>query len=225
MSMKIISINIGKPITIDVNGKEIQTGIYKMQIKKPIYLGKLNFQGDGQADLVHHGGVDKAVCVYPFEHYQYWENELNRKLEYGAFGENLTVTGMLETNIHIGDIFQIGEAIVQVTQPRQPCFKLAKRYDLKDFPIRMQNNGYTGFYFRVLEEGWVTPGSNINRLETNAKQVTIEFANQIMHHDKKNVDALKRILEVEQLSGNWTNTFRKRLKGTIENTQERIEGK
>lgn len=222
--MEIVSINIGKPIRVDFKGKEIETGIYKFQTKGPIYLGKLNFDGDGQADLVHHGGPDKAVCVYSFEHYPYWEKELDRKLMIGAFGENLTVKGMLETQINIGDIFQIGEAIVQVSQPRQPCFKLAKRYDLHDLPLRFQNTGYTGFYLRVLNEGWVSAESSIELLEKNPSTVTIAFANFIMHHDQKNMKAIEEILNQKELSSNWRKTFLKRLEGNIEDTKARLEG-
>lgn len=222
--MEIISINIGKPVTVDYKGKEIETGIYKCQIKEPVYLNKLNFDGDGQADLVHHGGPDKAVCVYPYEHYSYWEKDLKKKLTLGAFGENLTVKGMLESDIHIGDIFSIGEAIVQVSQPRQPCFKLAKRYDLNDFPIRFQNTGYTGYYFRVLKEGWVSPDSKIELVESNSRKITVQYANSIMHHDKKNKTAIENILRVRELSTNWKSTFNKRLDGMEEDTKARLEG-
>ncbi len=134
--LEIVSLNVGKPKVMNNNGKEVLSGIYKTPVDKLLYLSKLNFEGDQQADLVHHGGVDKAICVYPFEHYSYWEKDLNLTLNYGAFGENLTVKGMTEDRVHIGDIFQLGSAIVQVSQPRQPCFKLAKRYNIKDLPLR-----------------------------------------------------------------------------------------
>ncbi|CAM4269858.1 hypothetical protein BAMA_20925 [Bacillus manliponensis] len=222
--MEIVSINVGKPITVDYKGKEIKTGIYKFQIQGPVYLSKLNFDGDGQADLVHHGGPDKAVCVYAAEHYPYWEQDLNKKLVHGAFGENLTVKEMLEPDIHIGDTFQIGEAIVQVSQPRQPCFKLAKRYDLHDLPLKFQKTGYTGFYLRVIEEGWMSSDSEIKLIERNLNGITVDFANVIMHHDKKNVDAIERILNVKELSSNWRKTFSKRLDGKIEDIKARVEG-
>lgn len=98
-SAKIISINIGKPIQVQYNNREVSTGIFKTPSDEPVFLTSLNFEGDGQADLVHHGGRDKAVCVYPYEHYPYWEKELGRALENSAFGENLTTQGLLETEV------------------------------------------------------------------------------------------------------------------------------
>jgi MOSC domain-containing protein YiiM len=222
--MEIVSINIGKPISVEYKGSEIKTGIYKFQIQRPVYLSKLNFDGDGQADLIHHGGVEKAVCVYSYEHYPYFEKRLNSKLSHGAFGENLTVSGMLEKDICIGDVFRIGEAVLQVSQPRQPCFKLAKRYNLKELPLIFQETGYTGFYFRVLNEGWVSPDSVINLIIKDHNAVTVEFANQIMHYDKKNLDAINKILKVSALSRNWRSTFNKRLNGEEIDTKPRLHG-
>lgn len=224
MSIEIVSINIGKPKTINDNGKELRSGIFKTQTNEPIFLGKLNFAGDGQADLVHHGGEEKAVCVYPYEHYSHWEKDMNRELTFGAFGENLTVKGMLESDVHIGDIYRLGEAMVQISQPRQPCFKLAKRYDVFDLPLRFQNTGYTGFYFRVLREGWVKPDSKVELVEKHPKQISIQFANYMMHHDLKNSEGIKGILAVDALSSSWRKSFTKRLEGTEVDTKERLDG-
>ncbi|WP_102347253.1 MOSC domain-containing protein [Bacillus sp. Marseille-P3661] len=211
MLKEIISINIGRPIVIEYNGKELKTGLYKKQISEPIYLGKINFAGDAQADLIHHGGEDKAVCVYPYEHYIYWEKVLNRKLDNGAFGENLTVKGMVESSVCIGDIYQISGAKVQVSQPRQPCFKLANRYGDPQLIEKVQTTGYTGYYFKVLEEGWVNPNDTIELLEKHHLNITIQFANNIMHHDKENRDAIQEILAVDSLSASWRETLTKRL--------------
>ncbi|WP_028401659.1 MOSC domain-containing protein [Ectobacillus panaciterrae] len=222
---EIISVNIGKPISIKKMSKEIKTGIFKFQINAPVYLGKLNFNGDGQADLVHHGGVEKAVCVYSYEHYPYWERELSCEIVYGAFGENLTVKGMLEKDVCIGDIYKLGEAVVQVSQPRQPCYKLAKRYNMADLPVRFQNTGYTGFYFRVLKEGWVPEHPSIELIQRHLKGVTIEFANKIMHHAKENIEGIHQILEVDELSSNWRQTFTNRLKGKEVDPRTRLDGR
>lgn len=219
--MEIVSLNVGKPKVMNSNGKEVISGIYKNPVDCPLYLSKLNFEGDQQADLVHHGGVDKAICVYPYEHYSYWEKDLNITLNYGAFGENLTVKGMTEDEVYIGDIFQLGSAVVQVSQPRQPCFKLAKRYNIKDLPLKFQNTGFTGF---VLKEGEVEKNSPLNLLEADPTKISIQFANQIMHHDKKNIDAIKEILNVESLSTSWRNTFEKRLNGVETDPTKRLEG-
>lgn len=151
-SIKILSLNVGMPKQIQFNQKDVSTGIFKSATDEYLYLSYLNFEGDGQGDLVHHGGKEKAVCVYPYEHYPFWENELRRPLDYGAFGENLTIKGLLESDVCIGDVFKLGKAIVQVSQPRQPCYKLSIKYGVPDMPLKVQQTGYTGFYFRVLEE-------------------------------------------------------------------------
>ncbi|MEC0328980.1 MOSC domain-containing protein [Paenibacillus macerans] len=209
--MMVRSINVGKPVQVEHHGKEIATGIYKTPVSGPLYLSAMNFAGDGQADLVHHGGTDKAVCVYPFERYAYWERELGRTLAFGAFGENLTTEGMLEDDICIGDMFRLGEAVVQVSQPRQPCFKLGVKHGMPELPLKVQQTGYTGYYFRVVQEGQVVPGDSLILTERHPAGVTLSFANRIMFLDKENADGLKRILEVDALSASWRETLTVRL--------------
>ncbi|NYF24440.1 MOSC domain-containing protein [Sporosarcina sp. JAI121] len=209
--MKIISMNIGKPTTVVYNGKEVKTGFYKIPVQESLYLAKLNFEGDEQADLINHGGVDKAVCVYPHEHYSFWEKELAQDLQPAAFGENLTVAGMLETDVHIGDVFKIGDAILQLSQPRQPCYKIAGRHNVKDLMLRLQKTGFTGYYFRVLEEGNISPDSSIERLSIHPAKVTVANANEIMYEDINNKDAIQKHLAIEELSGSWRERFEKRL--------------
>lgn len=221
---EILSINTGKPIQVQFKKKEVSTGIYKLPVSEPLFLSWLNFEGDGQADLVHHGGREKAVCVYPYEHYPFWENELERSLEYGAFGENLTTRGLLETDVCIGDIFQLGEALVQVSQPRQPCFKLSVKYNVPDMPLKVQETGYTGFYFRVLKEGTVCRDAGLTRISSHPQGITVAYANRIMHHEKDRIEDIKKILEVEALSVNWRATFMKRLAGSEVDTRERLTG-
>ncbi|MGG1326751.1 MOSC domain-containing protein [Bacillus tropicus] len=221
---QLLSLNIGLPKGVTYGGKVIHTGINKKQVKEPVYLSFVKFNGDGQADLVHHGGVDKAVCVYTGDHYPYWEKELNQDLVYGAFGENITVSGMREEDVCIGDMFELGQAIVQVTQPRQPCFKLAKKYNIPKLPLYFQETGYTGFYFRVLKEGWVSSVDTLKRLQSDPKGVSVAFANRIMHKEKQNVEGVKRILEVNALSSSWRKSFEKRISGEEINTKERLEG-
>ncbi|EEM96400.1 MOSC domain-containing protein [Bacillus thuringiensis] len=221
---QLLSLNIGLPKEVTYGGKVIHTGINKKQVKEPVYLSFVKFNGDGQADLVHHGGVDKAVCVYTGDHYPYWEKELNQDLVYGAFGENITVSGMREEDVCIGDTFELGQAIVQVTQPRQPCFKLAKKYNIPKLPLYFQETGYTGFYFRVLKEGWVSSVDTLKRLQSDPKGVSVAFANRIMHKEKQNIEGIKRILEVNALSSSWRKSFEKRISGEEINTKERLEG-
>ena len=221
---QLLSLNIGLPKEVTYGGKVVHTGINKKQVKEPVYLSFVKFNGDGQADLVHHGGVDKAVCVYTGDHYPYWEKELNQDLVYGAFGENITVSGMSEEDVCIGDTFELGQAIVQVTQPRQPCFKKKKKYNIPKLPLYFQETGYTGFYFRVLKEGWVSSVDTLKRLQSDPKGVSVAFANRIMHKEKQNIEGVKRILEVNALSNSWRKSFEKRISGEEINTKERIEG-
>ncbi|HDR8464133.1 TPA: MOSC domain-containing protein, partial [Bacillus cereus] len=221
---QLLSLNIGLPKEVTYGGKVIHTGINKKQVKEPVYLSFVKFNGDGQADLVHHGGVDKAVCVYTGDHYPYWEKELNQDFVYGAFGENITVSSMREEDVCIGDTFELGQAIVQVTQPRQPCFKLAKKYNIPKLPLYFQETGYTGFYFRVLKEGWVSSVDTLKKLQSDPKGVSVAFANRIMHKEKQNIEGVKRILEVNALSCSWRKSFEKRISGEEINTKERLEG-
>ncbi|USG66459.1 MOSC domain-containing protein [Brevibacillus ruminantium] len=223
-SYKLVSLNIGKPVNFTYQGKDVHTGIFKTPTAETLFLSRENLEGDGQADLVYHGGPDKAVCVYPHEHYAYWEERLNRKLMPAAFGENVTTAGLLEDEVCIGDVYQLGEAIVQVTQPRQPCHKLAKKHDVPQLALWVQETGYTGYYFRVLQEGHVSPDSTLSLIERHPAGITVKEANRVMHHDKQDREATKRILAVAELSGSWRKTFEKRLHGEVTDTAKRLNG-
>lgn len=222
--IEIRSLNVGKPKDLQFGKKEVTTGIHKSPVHEPIFLSKLNFSGDGQGDLVHHGGVDKAVCVYPSEHYPYWEKELGKQLSEGAFGENLTLHGLTEDDVCIGDSFQIGEAIVQVSQPRQPCFKLSLIHDRKDMPVLVQDTGYTGYYFRVLKEGMVSPSDQLKHIARPELALTVSEANRLMHHAKDDLDGARKILQLDELSTSWRKTFTKRIAGNEVDTSERLTG-
>lgn len=211
LEFAIVSLNVGMPIVIDYQGRELLTGFFKHPVREPLYLGKMGFEGDGQGDLVHHGGADKAVCVYPIDYYPYWEERTGRKLDAVSFGENITVSGLVEDVIHIGDILQLGEAVVQVTQPRQPCFKLAHKHGIVELPQEVRNTGYTGYYFRVLEEGKVAPESVLVIQERHPLGVSVAYANQIRHHEKDNIPGIKRLLAVDALSSSWRETLSERL--------------
>ncbi len=211
MSIEVVSINVGKPITFREGNKSFVTAIFKTPIKAPVFLSKTKFEEDGQADLIHHGGEDKAVCLYPYEHYRYWGEKLNKQLDLGAFGENVTVKGMLETDVHIGDVFQLDEAIVQVTQPREPCYKISKRYDIKEFPIWIQETGYSGFYLRVLKEGMVQQTSTMKLLEQHRALVTVQEVNDVLYHDTENREAITKILAVDELAASLKKKFVNRL--------------
>ncbi|USB34780.1 MOSC domain-containing protein [Paenibacillus sp. YPG26] len=218
------SINVGTPQQMQYNKKAILSGIFKQQVEEPLFLSRLNLEGDRQADLKFHGGPDKAICVYAYEHYPYWESLLERSLVPGAFGENLTIEGLVEKDVCIGDIFKFGEATVQISQPRQPCYKLSARYGIPEIPVKMQETGYTGFYLRVLQEGHVSREDGLIRLSSDPLGITVAFANRVMHQDKGNLEAAQRILEVEALSSSWRATFEKRLNGIERDTSERLTG-
>jgi len=201
---KIISLNIGKSINIaDTGEREINSAIYKSPVLEDILsLTKNGLQGDEQADLVNHGGFDKALCVYPFEHYQYWKNKLNKDFPMGSFGENITLAGMLETDTNIGDIWEIGEALVQVSQPRMPCYKVAKRHDVVKLPLYIQETGYSGYYLRILKEGDISVRDRCI-LKKRSSNISIAYINQITYHDKANMKAKVELTNLEELAESW----------------------
>jgi MOSC domain-containing protein YiiM len=209
--MQLLSVQIGKADSFQYQGKTQSTAINKQPVKLPIYLGAQHFTGDEQADLIRHGGVDKAVCVYPFEHYSHWEAFLEQSLAFGAFGENMTVLGMLEQDVCIGNVYRIGETLVQVSQPRQPCYKLGYRHNREDLRLHVQQAGFTGFYFRVLQEGWIGIDPIIILEKEDPLKVSISFANQVMFHAKQDVAGIRKILAVQALSQSWRETLSKRL--------------
>jgi MOSC domain-containing protein YiiM len=220
------SINIAVPENVLVSGnKKMFSGILKKPVQGRIFLGSSGFQGDGVADHRFHGGSDKAVCVYCVDHFPFWEKELKQELHFGAFGENLSVLGLTETRVHIGDTFKIGEVEVQCTQPRQPCHKLNKIFDFQGMACRVQTTGFSGYYLRVTKPGWVEANSEITRVQEDPKGISIERANDLMHKNKKDWEGIDEILSVAALSDSWRATFQKRLKeGTIEDTQLRLKG-
>ncbi len=210
--MKLLSVNVSLPKEITFKGKTVRTGIFKEPVQARLQVRTLNIEGDGQADLMGHGGPFRAVYVYSFDHYPYWESELGRKdFSDGQFGENLTVEGMLDEEIHVGDIFRIGTALFQVTQPRVPCYKLAIKMGVEGFYKQILASGRLGFYFRVLEEGEVGAGDVIERVEVDPVGLTILEVNKLMYYDKDNLEGFKKSLGVEALSPGWRTTFEGRL--------------
>lgn len=214
-SYNVRSINVGLPLTIVYEGRGVPSAINKHPISDSVYLSKINFKGDKQADLENHGGPDKAVCAYAFDHYSFWEEELGQKLRMASFGENLTIEGLTEDSVHIGDTFKLGEAVLQVTQPRQPCYKLATKLGQPDMVLQVRNTGFSGYYFRVLEEGNVSVGDQLVLLEEDAANVSISFVNNILYHDKKNVEGIKKVLEAKALAA----SLRERLQGRLAELQ------
>lgn len=209
--MTLISINVGFPREIIHGGRTVSTGIFKAPVAGPVWLGRLNLVGDGQADLRVHGGTDKAVYVYPFEHYAFWAGELGRnEFSHGQFGENFTTEGLLEDEVSIGDVFRIGVARVQVTQPRTPCFKLGIRMGDENFPTRFTAANRTGFYLRVLEEGMVKAGDAIDRVERAAGSMSVRDIFHLRHVGGTRAE-YERAARLPGLSQSWRAAFEKRM--------------
>jgi MOSC domain-containing protein YiiM len=228
----ILSIQVGLPRSLgrldaaDPMDRVWTTGFFKEPVAGPVWLGQTNLAGDGQADLQNHGGLEKAVNIYPSEHYPYWETELGiARLPRGAFGENFTTAGLLEAAVCIGDVFEIGRALVQVSQPRQPCWKLARRWRVKDLALRVQETGRTGWYFRVLRKGTVEAGERLVLVDRLHPEWTVAAANQVMHHHKAGMAAARVLSECPALSKSWRETLARRVAtGAAASTAQRLDG-
>jgi MOSC domain-containing protein YiiM len=209
-SMKFISLNVGLPSAQRYEGRKVITGGTKKPVPRAV-LRFENFDGDRQADRVNHGGFEKAVCVYPFDHYPYWSRQLGRDLKPGAFSENLTVLGAMETEVCVGDVFQIGEATVQISQPRMPCNKLAGKNGSKMLPKLIANVGYTGFYMRVLSEGLVTAGDSFDLVRAHPERITIADVNSIIYGKSYDAALIKRLAQLPEFSEVGRTLFAQRL--------------
>ncbi len=207
--MKLLSINVSKPKPIQYGGKTVYTGIFKEPVSGTVMLREKNIDGDGQGDLRVHGGTYKAIYGYPFEHYAYWQQELQRDdLNYGQFGENLTVEGLLEEAVHIGDVFEIGTTVkLQITQPRIPCFKLAYKMGLPEFPKQFLESRRVGFYFRVLEEGEITAGDAITRIEVASEPMSVTEIVNLRYFDTDNHEKIAQARQQPALSPSWKRAF------------------
>jgi MOSC domain-containing protein YiiM len=171
--MKLLSVNVSLPKEIQYKGKTVKTGIFKEPVEGRVKVNKLNLEGDGQADLLGHGGIYRAVYVYSYDNCAYWEKELNRKdFTIGQIGENFTIEGMLDDEIHVGDVFRIGSALFEVTQPRVPCYKLAIKMEVEGFYNQILSTGRLGFYLRVLKEGGVRAGNAIEKVSEDPVGLT-----------------------------------------------------
>ncbi|HZG58690.1 MOSC domain-containing protein [Paenibacillus sp.] len=212
MELELVSINVGKPKPMLYKGREVLTAIDKRSVAGAVPVRSAPLPNDEQADDVHHGGEDKALCAYFFEHYPYWEDVLGSPLAPGAFGENFTLRGALEADVNVGDTFRLGEALLQITQPRVPCFKLSARHGRPTLEKEVAESGYTGFYFRVLEPGTAKAGDALRRETAHPAGVTVAEANRIMHRDKTDAAGLRRLLSVEALADSWRATLEMRLK-------------
>jgi len=210
--MKLVSLNVARPRLIVYQGKTINTGIFKEPVAGPVQLRTLNLDGDRQADLTVHGGPNKAVYGYPSEHYPFWRRELpGVNLPWGMFGENFTTSGLAEDELHVGDRFQIGSAIVMVRQPRMPCYKLAAKFRRDDMLERFLVSGRSGFYFSVEQEGSVAVDDEFQLLKRNDPGITIAEMNRIIARDRYNQDLLHKAIATAPLPEHWREYFSERL--------------
>lgn len=210
--MKLLSINVGLPREVEWHGKTIFTSIFKAPVPGPVRVGKLNLEGDRQSDLSVHGGLEKAVYAYPGEHYTFWGEQLpGMELAWGAFGENLTTEGLLESTVCIGDRFRVGSAEFVVTQPRMPCFKLAIRFGRVDIVKRFLRSGRTGFYLAVVQEGEVTADESFELISRSKPTVTVADVVNLYTAGTAHQDLLRRVSQAPSLPESWREYFRKRL--------------
>ncbi len=210
--MRIVSIQIGRPSEVLSKGRVVTTAIFKQPASGRVLLRRLNLDGDQQADLSVHGGPEKAVYVYPVEHYPFWRAEYpEMDLPHGMFGENLTSEGLLEDDVCVGDAFRIGDADVVVTQPRVPCYKLGVKFGRDDILKRFLHSRRTGWYLSVAREGEIGPSDPIERLSRDPHGLTITEVTRLYAEDRHNPELLHRALAVPALPAVWRDYFQERL--------------
>jgi MOSC domain-containing protein YiiM len=214
-NIDIISLNIlGKPETIVADHQSAKTAYRKVPIESDtIELGMTSFAGDMVQDKKHHGGNDKAICCYNSDHFVKWHDELGFDLGPAAFGENLTLrgAGALEENVYIGDRYQLGETIVEVSEPRGPCYVIGIRYNYKKFPIHLQQTGFTGFYLRTIKPGLVHKTDQLIHLSSHPEKISVMDVNHVRYHDFKNKEWIRRLVDLNELTEEWREMFERKL--------------
>ena len=209
--MHIVSVNVGEPREVLWKTQKVSTAIFKSAVEGPVPVKSLNLRGDRQADLSVHGGPYKAVYGYPSEHYEYWRKEFPQaELPWGAFGENLTTQGLLEEELHIGDRLRIGSALLMVTQPRVPCYKITIRFDRDDMIKRFIDSNTSGFYFSVIEEGEISAGLSVEIVHRDPAAVSVNDINHLYYGRSHSPELLQRAVGVEALPESWRKHLRKR---------------
>jgi len=209
--MQVLSVNVSLPREVQYKGRKVMTGIFKEAVHQRLMLRQLNLDGDRQADLVAHGGRYKAAYFYAYDHYATWAQEEKRNdLRYGQFGENFTVSGMLEKEVFVGNIYRIGTALVQVTQPRVPCYKLGIKMGDATFVKRFMQKERTGFYVRVLEEGEVGTGDAVEHVQVDPQQMSVYDINHLLYFEP-DMELAKKALRIEALSPGWRSSFEEML--------------
>jgi MOSC domain-containing protein YiiM len=209
---RLTSVRVARPTTVWQDEPWV-TSIFKMPVKSPVMLRRMNLDGDEQADLRVHGGFDKAVCVYPVEHYPWWREALNLlEMEPGAFGENFSVTGQSETDVCVGDRYEVGEALVEVSQPRTPCWKLGRRWGVPRLAEAVITSGWTGWYLRVIREGAVSMGVPLVLTARPFPEWTIEKVLQLAFEDDAPRDQVRKLASCPALPPGWRRLLERRLR-------------
>lgn len=219
--MRLLSLNVGLPRLISWNGGTVNTGIFKEPVAGRLVLRQLNLDGDRQADLTVHGGPYKAVYAYPSEHYPFWRQQLPElDFPFGKFGENFTTEGLLETELRIGDRYRIGSAIIQVRQPRTPCYKLGIKFQRDDMIKRFLASGRSGFYFSVEQEGDVGAGDEFELLSRDDGSLTVAEISHLYGNAHADPELLTRAARLTALPESWQRYFQTKLekKGPVRST-------
>ncbi len=189
--MKVIATNISKGTIITWHGKEEKTGIFKTPTQEPIFLGKTDVEKDTVVDRKYHGGLDKACYLFSAEEYKYWKKLYpNLDWDWGKFGENLTIAGLEESQIRIGDIYKLGGALVQISQPREPCYKLGIRFETQNIIKQFIDRSHPGTYVRILEEGLVSQGDSMVLVKQSENSLTIQQFYQLLFAKEKSRELL-----------------------------------
>lgn len=211
----IVALYTGRIETRAMAGREAATAIGKTAVQGAVRLGTLGLEGDQQADTKNHGGPDRAVCVYADERYEYWQQRLGRALPAPAFGENARVAGRLEDDVVLGEVWQVGEVRMQVTEPRVPCWLPAAHNGEPELTVRMSQTGYTGYLLRVLVEGALEPGAAIEVVERPARPLTIMELNRVYFRDRDDVEGLRSALTCDGLLPEWRALLEDRLRRAV----------
>lgn len=205
-------------------GRMVRSGIRKHVRPDGIRATPDGVVGDRQGDTVAHGGPDKALCVFPSEHYPHYAGRLGRPLAPPAFGENLTTSGLLETDVCIGDLLAVGPVLVEVSVPRNPCYRLGALYGERQLPVWVEQCGRTGFYLRVREGGRIVPGCAVTLVRRTRPEATVAMANRVMHHDRGDVEGMRTLVGVPELTASWRRRFARRLEGEVDDQARRRYG-
>lgn len=208
--MKVIATNIGEAVTVEWNGKNEQTGIFKYPTEAPLYLSKNDVKGDTVIDRVHHGGINKACYLFSADYYPYWKNLYPKlKWDWGMFGENLTVQGLDEDEMRIGNVYRLGSALIQVSQPREPCYKLGIRFGTQEILRQFIAHNHPGTYVKILEEGTVTMGDSLALVKESENTLTVKNFYELLFTREKDKELLALFMDNDAVPQYKKDRFKK----------------